>query len=432
MHENPKNQGVNPTDRPEQDFADLSECRGPKIFTSFQQLEEIERERLSLLGNLSVHPGLFSSAGPMVDPAVELMQLGGPQLSEEATRMLTAHGKLFRAECAGSDVPLAQAFTTMREPVEVHIGEKVVQGIPLFGQLDPDNVDPIARGVALGLKQSLASSDNTPIHLVDIGTGWGGTGTISLHAIKAAVQQLENEGRDIPNITLHTVDPRLDVGNPLVQMSYKEGGPVRFENHHPDSEGPLPISTQSAPYLPKTVPIGFHLSHELESNSALRSFLADHPQIKIIAHRATSDEFFASNSDSLQMGKVAVVVVDGEHGINTDKNGAQQLQPLMDIHHSVEMLNAEVIVTDDNKDSAPCCGVAAAFKHCAQAAGGEQWADNREEPTLVAAAARFANLATDGQGHSDLLEPAHSTADIEQYAVIVTKNSRTGFLVKTS
>lgn len=408
---------------------DLSSHRMPlgpqkvQTFESFEALSRLELPRIRDFGFVSVSKTVFEKA--QVDDSTRLVHRGGPPLSRGDEEILRSGGASFQGSYGGEAMSLEEAVGKMRAPVDVQLPGRdcPVSGIPLFGAVDTDNVTPIARAVALGLQKGIDEAGETgEIQLVDIGMGWGFTAALELATVLSALEARTESGASSPKVTLHLVDPRLDPDSGLARLGKLPGEVFEYRDYHPEDTDTLGITEASSSYLPKEVQVGQLFMQQIQQ-PGLSDQLAD-MGVKIVLHRAYSDEFFERNEAELKAGTVACVVIDGEHGVSESANGGRQLQPLVDVRNALDV-GAQVIATDDNKNSKPCCGVMVAVHELAQQIGG---GDPMPEEQAAEVGLAYSRLEEQHPDAEDLV--ANGLGErATSYTVVETKGSRTAVFV---
>ena len=422
-------------------------------YTNFDQLHALSAERVQPFQHVAVNPEIFEN-NTTVDSSVRLEHLGRAFLSSKNEQALSADGSYFQASYGNQEMTAEGLFQTMRAPVDIHLPgkETPVQGLPLFGALDTDNVNPILRGMAFGAKESIVVNTdvNTPVNCIDLGMGWGSTAAFQVEVIHSAIEHLKSKNAEIPQITLHLVDPRFDAN--FRRLSEKSDV-FEFVDYHPNNTEPLKISDFSEGYQPKKVDFGYFFTKQLESNPSLLQTLEE-AGAKIIFHRGYSDEFFESNKQKLSSEKVGTVVIDDEHKTSTNLQGDTQLQPITNILNSLD-ISPNIIILDDRKASKPCCGVqvaidtlakgsidynSEAYKVLAQDAPqyitNEQYfrdwnVDDSGLPGKLKSAEELAQQRINNL--NKIISPAlteQAASSLESYSVVTTHNSRTAFFVK--
>ena len=332
------------------------EPKEPAEFDGFGALSSIEALRLHGLTEIHVSPNIFDFADTLtrqhVKDFVVLESVTADGCSDTLKNFLAISGDFIRGVYKGEDMPLRDAFAVMRQEVSVRLGpEKVVKGIPLFGALNPENIDAIFRSMVAGIQSSYLANipRQSPVHLIDIGAnGWGSTSAMLLQTVKAAVTHKTQFLREAPPLHIHLVDKQFDRNFlPLGLLPFSDS--FQFHDYHPLEEK-LEISQASKNYLPQVTEPGSMLLRELRNPELIQLFEENNVTIHI--HRSSSNEFFEKYGDILAEEVVGYVGIDGEHTIVDGKSVA------FDEMNAALRIGAHVIGTDDCKASVPCSNVA--------------------------------------------------------------------------
>jgi hypothetical protein len=333
--------------------------------------EKLEGPRTAMYNGTSISKDIYSES-VSISRSVQIRSLTSSQPDFDDVLFLKASSEYFKCGCDKTQTNLSEAFGKIREAVEVNVGTekepKAVKGLTLFGTLDIENIDPIARSICLGVYKSIINGDpDKTVKLVDSGgAGWGLTTSIMLRSVEAAIDYLKDNNKPIPNIEIHSVDKRFDLGSKYQQIAKDHPSVFEFKDYYLHHPSPLEISDASKRYLPQHVEIGVFTHKELEDQRLIQKFKDN--GVKVCFHRTDAEKFYRWNENSLKDGTLGVVVIDGEHSISTRNDGVKQLQCLEEISSAVN-LGAKVIVTDDRKPTPPSCPVQVSIELCAKAIG---------------------------------------------------------------